>query len=69
MCLSKNALHTVVYVDTKDRLERQVNYHRSLITFSVTFSTSVEDPWIPIYEAVNFRVSPPIWNAVWDTVR
>lgn len=66
MCLSKNALHTVVYVDTKDLVERQVNYHR-LITFPVIFSTSVEDPWIAIYEAVNFRVSPSIWNAIKET--
>jgi len=62
MCLSKNALHTVVYVDTKDRLERRINYVKL-----VNSTLSVDDPWVPIYEAVNFRVSPPIWNAIKET--
>lgn len=58
----KNALHTVVYVDTKDLLERQVNYGKL-----VNSTLSVDDPWISIYEAVNFAVTPSIWNAIKET--
>ena len=62
-------LNKVVYVDTKSLVEHHSGYN-TLIRISTSLSVIPEhadDPWIAVYDIVNFRVSPSIWNAIKET--
>ena len=60
-----NKLSKVVYIDTKSLIEQHFGYN-TLIRISTSLSVIPEhadDPWMAVYDIVNFRVSPHIWNA------
>ena len=64
-----NKLNKVVYIDTKSLVEHHSGYN-TLIRISTSLSVIPEhadDPWIEVYDIVNFRVSPFIWNATIET--
>ena len=66
-----NKLNKVVYNDTKSLVEHHSGYN-TLIRISTSLSLSVipghaDDPWMAVYDIVNFRVSPFIWNATIET--